>query len=136
MFSFVNFFLGLGLLIIVVVILVRNILIGIKGTDNGVVNLVLAALVLVGIFCSFAILLRLVNINSLEVRLNSEKALSMEQIALIKNDIAQAKTNNIICILVGYCSLIFDFIIFKIIEKKKTVALAKGKKRWDWNKVK
>lgn len=136
MFSFVNFFLGLGLLIIVVVILVRNILIGIKGTDNGVVNLVLAALVLVGIFCSFAILLRLVNINSLEVRLNSEKALSMEQIALIKNDIAQAKTNNIICILVGYCSLILDFIIFKIIEKKKTEDLAKGKKRWDWNKVK
>jgi len=136
LFSFVNFFLGLGLLIIVVVILVRNILIGIKGTDNGVVNLVLAALVLVGIFCSFAILLRLVNINSLEVRLNSEKALSMEQIALIKNDIAQAKTNNIICILVGYCSLIFDFIIFKIIEKKKTEDLGKGKKRWDWNKVK
>lgn len=136
MFSLINFVLGLALLVLVVIILVRNILIGIKGTDNGVINLVLVALILVGIFCAFSVLMRLIRIDSLGATLTSKEILSMERIELIKKEIAQLKNNNIISLIVGYCTLVFDFIIFKNIEKKKKLDLAKGKKRWNWNKIK
>jgi hypothetical protein len=65
LFTFINVILSLVLLLSVVVIIVRKVFIGLKGTDNGVINLVFIVPGLVGIICSLSVFLGIFRISEL-----------------------------------------------------------------------
>jgi hypothetical protein len=136
LFTFINTILSLVLLISVVVIIVRKVFIGLKGTDSGVINLILIVLGLVGIICSLSVFLGVFRINDLTTILNTEKLMSADKSASIKLGVLEAKTSNIRSLIVGYASLVFDYIVYRIIEKKSRQELLKEKNHWDLNKLK
>jgi uncharacterized membrane protein YuzA (DUF378 family) len=114
---------------------VKKVFIGLKGTDSGIINLVLIFLGLAGVFCTFSVLLGVFSIHQSAITLNTDKFISTERINIIKQNIAQTKTNNIITLIVGYISLIFDYIIYKIIQKKNKQEHERTKNHWDINKL-
>jgi hypothetical protein len=135
LFTFINTILSLVLLISVVVIIVRKVFIGLKGTDSGVINLILIILGLAGIICSLSVFLGVFRISDLTTILNTEKFISADKSASIKQEITELKTSNSISLIVGYASLILDFIVYKTIEKKKKQERIKEKNHWDLNKL-
>jgi hypothetical protein len=136
LFAFINTILSLVLLISVVVIIVRKVFIGLKGTDSGIINLILIVLGLVGIICSLSVFLGVFRISDLTTILNTEKLMSADKSASIKLGVLEAKTSNIRSLIVGYASLVFDYIVYRIIEKKSRQELLKEKNHWDLNKLK
>jgi hypothetical protein len=135
LFTVINFILGLVLLISVTVIIVRKVLIGLKGTDSGTINLILIILGLVGLISAFSVFLGVFKISDLTAILNTEKSISADKSASIKQVISETKTSNSISLIVGYVSLALDFIAYKIIEKKKKREQIKQKNHWNWNKL-
>lgn len=134
MFTITNTVLSLVLLISVGIILGGKVLIGLKGTDSGVINLFLVVLGLAGLYCSLSVFLGIFGIGNLTAAMN-EKNISVERIVLLKQEISQVKTSNVISLIVGYISLVLDFIMFKVIEKKKKNELTKEKNHWNLNKL-
>jgi hypothetical protein len=61
--------------------------------------------------------------------------MSADKSASIKQEITELNTSNSISLIVGYISLILDFIVYKIIEKKKKQERIKEKNHWDLNKL-
>jgi hypothetical protein len=135
LFTFINVILGLVLLISIVVIIVSKVFIGLKGTDSGVINLVLIFLELVGIICSLSVFLGIFKISDLTTILNTEKFISADKSVTIKQLISETKTSNIVSLIVGYASLVFDYIVYRIIEKKRKKEQLKEKNHWNWNKL-
>jgi membrane-bound ClpP family serine protease len=114
---------------------VRKVLIGLKGTDSGTINLILIILGLVGLISAFSVFLGVFKISDLTAILNTEKSISADKSASIKQVISETKTSNSISLIVGYVSLALDFIAYKIIEKKKKREQIKQKNHWNWNKL-
>lgn len=135
MFYFINITLGLILLIAMVVIVVKKVFIGLKSTDSGIINILLIIICLIGLFCSFSAFLGVFRIHGSTIVLNTEKNISSEQIASIKSVISETKTSNISSLVVGYISLVLDYIAYKVIEKKKKQELERDKKHWNLNKL-
>ena len=135
MFTVINSLLALILLISVAIIIVRKVFIGIKGTDSGVINLALIVLGLVGLISVLSVFLGVFKISDLTAILNTEKSISADKSASIKQVISETKTSNCISLIVGYVSLVIDFIVYKIIEKKKKREQIKQKNHWDLNKL-
>ncbi len=135
MFSVINAILGMVLLISVAFIILRKVFIGIKGSDSGIINLALIILGLVGLICTLSVFLGVFKINDLNEILNTEKVMPAEKSALIKQEISEIKASNIISLIVGYISLVFDYIVYRIIDKKNKQEQLKEKKHWNWNKL-
>jgi hypothetical protein len=135
MFILINLVLALILFISVVVVLVKKVLIGLKGTDSGVINLVLIVLGLIGIGCTLAIGLGISRIDGITTVLNTEKNISAKDIALLKKEMSETKNSNIISLFIGYSSLVIDYIVYKFIDKKNKQELLKEKNHWNLNKL-
>jgi hypothetical protein len=135
MFILINLVLALILFISVVVVLVKKVLIGLKGTDSGVINLVLIVLGLIGIGCTLAIALGIFKIDGITAALNTEKNISTKDIALLKKEMSETRNCNIISLFIGYGSLIIDYIVYKFIDKKNKQELLKEKNHWNLNKL-
>lgn len=135
MFILINLVLALILFISVVVVLVKKVLIGLKGTDSGVINLVLIVLGLIGIGCTLAIGLGIFKIDGITAALNTEKNISTKDLALLRKEMSETKNSNIISLFIGYGSLIIDYIVYKFIDKKNKQELLKEKKHWNLNKL-
>lgn len=131
MFAPINIALALILLISVIVILVRKVLIGLKGTDSGIINLVLIVLGLIGLGCTLSVVLGIFKIDGLTAALNTDKNIKAEDIALLKKGISETKRSNIITLFSGYGSLIIDYIVFKFIDKKNKQEQLKEKNHWN-----
>jgi hypothetical protein len=135
LFTVINSLLALILLVSLATIIVRKVLIGIKGTDSGVINLVLIVLGLIGLISVLSVFLGVFKISDLTAILNTEKSISVDKSASIKQVISETKSSNSISLVIGYISLVIDFIVYKIIEKKKKREQTKQKNHWNLNKL-
>ena len=135
MYAIINLLLGLVLLVSVVVIIIRKVFLGINGTDSLALNLTLIVFSLIGLICTLYLIFGVFEIQSLTAFINSEKSLSPKEMAMAKQRMLESKTRNNISILIGFASLVFDFIVFSFIDKKNKQEQLKEINHWDWNKL-
>jgi hypothetical protein len=136
MLNIVSVILALILFALVAAIIVKKVLIGIGGTDSGVITLILIALCLAGMWCSAVVLLGVARIDQLMLELNSGEFIPAKDIELMKQEIVTTRPYIITYLIAGYISLVFDYAVCKFIEKRKRAELAKPKNHWDLSKIK
>jgi len=134
MFTFINSLLGIILFVLTSVIIVKKILIGSKCIDSGWIFLVIMALGLVGLLCAISVLLGASSINEQLSQSSIDKAMLIETIG-IDEFIARQKTINIIYLIIGYATLISEYVIYKILKRKYKQEQSKIKNHWDLNKL-
>ena len=125
------------LLILLFVIIEMKIIKGVRGIDRGGMVLVVI-LGVIGLLCSILGLLGASNINQLITQIPIDKANNIVIIG-IEKFIAKQEFINIIYLVIGYITLIFEYIIYKIMYKKykqeQEQVQARAKFRWDLNKL-
>jgi hypothetical protein len=133
LFMISNTILGIILFVLLFVIVVKKIVKGVGGIDSGGIFLVVVTLGIIGMICSILVLLETYSINELITQISINKAKNVE-IAGIDKFIARQELINNIFLIVGYTTLIFEFIIYKILKKKRKQEQAGANNHWKWNK--
>lgn len=113
--------LGVFLTIAVITLLVRKLLMKTDVNYNGVFVLIVLILGLVSLVCSL---------------IACGDSIIIEIIPMTSDKIAKLENNITISLLVGFASILFNYIILKIIEKKYKKETIKYKSRWDLDKFK
>lgn len=134
MFTLINTMLGIILFVLLFIIIGIKIIRGINGINSGAIFIVIIVLGLVGMMCALFSILGASKIQAELTEIILEKSKLVETIGRPQN-IEKEKTVNIIFLMVGYTTLIFECIVYKIMKRKYKKEQADAKNRWDWNKL-
>lgn len=132
MFALSNNILGIILLTLLFFIVVKKIILEVRGIDRGGIFLVAIGLGLIGMICSIFALLGASNINQLINQIPIDLSHNIVVIGIEKY-IARQEFFNIIYLVIGYTTLISECIIYKIICKKHKQELEQARTNNNWN---
>ena len=138
MFAFGNAILGIILLVSLFVIVVKKIIKGVRGINSGGIIILVIVLGVIGMICAIITLLGASNINELITQIPINKAKNI-YIVGIEKYIERQKNINLMFIVIGYTTLISEYIIYKIIYKKykqeQKQEQARNMNPWNLNKL-
>lgn len=117
LFALSNSILCIILMVLLYVIVVKRIVKEVGGINSGGIILVVIGLGVIGMICSIIGLLGASSINQLITQIPIDKAKNVYIIGIEKY-IARQESINIIFIVIGYTTLILEYIIYKILYKK------------------
>lgn len=138
MFAFGNAILGIILLVSLFVIVVKKIIKGVRGINSGGIIILVIVLGVIGMISAIITLLGASNINELITQIPINKAKNI-YIVGIEKYIERQKNINLMFIVIGYTTLISEYIIYKIIYKKykqeQKQEQARNMNPWNLNKL-
>lgn len=122
------------IMLVSIFFIIKKMFIGVHGSDNSVISIVIIFLCIAGLICSLTVIIGTYNIDGLKATLDTTKSMPTADINMIKERILKIKTDNIIALIVGYSTFIFDYFLYKKIKKIKKQEQSKVKNHWNWNK--
>lgn len=127
--------LGIILAILSTIFVIKNFLVGYKGSDNGFKNVGNIILIVISLICSLISVWEGLGIVQVLNRLKTPSAMTEEAVEMLNKTLVEYSKDVNTAIIVGYVCFMLAYLIFKSIQKEIQQEIDKPRRRWNWNKI-